>query len=516
MQRETGARSPLARAVAAHRPGSAIPHSVVVLPSYGLPPSMVAHYGDRIPALEHRQLVTMLRLPRVPGCRMVFLTSVHPGPDVVDYLLSLVPDAQRGDVRDRLEIVSVEEPSPGSVTAKILDRPDVVARVRRLTAGRPAFVEPWNVTQQERTLARRLRLPLFGSPPGLWPLGFKSNGRALLRSAGVPVPYGCENVRTVDEVAAAVDRIRRHRAAAPGVVVKLDNSGTGDGNRILSFEGTADAAVGAGRQALEPWYLEELLQGGVVEELLSGAEVTSPSVQLEIMPDGGVHVLATHEQVLSGAAGQEYDGCRLPASPDYADQLAGYGRKVGAALAGRGVRGRLSVDFLGVRGRRGRWALYGLEVNLRRTGTMHPLAVLAHLTEGWYDERQGRWLLEDGTERCYRATDNLVDRAWLDRPPVDVVSALARAGLAFDRSRGTGVVVHMFTALRVDGRLGLTAIGRSSGHAEELYDAACETLAGDPRAVHPAAGARLSAGQLARGSFSSASTVDRSMSASRL
>ncbi|MGH8829414.1 MAG: peptide ligase PGM1-related protein [Jiangellaceae bacterium] len=39
------------------------------------------------------------------------------------------------------------------------------------------------------------------------------------------------------------------------------------------------------------------------------------------------------------------------------------------------------------------------------------------------------------------------------------------------RDQGTGVVLHMLSCLPIDGRFGLTAIGRTQEHAQHLYDA---------------------------------------------
>ena len=127
--------------------------------------------------------------------------------------------------------------------------------------------------------------------------------------------------------------------------------------------------------------------------------------------------------------------------------------------------------------RGGDWHLHALEVNLRKGGTTHPYAVLRNTAPGRYDEAEGRWICADGTTRAYRATDNLVDPAWKGVPPRRVIDRVAAAGLQLDPARGTGVVLHMLSCLAIDGRLGLTAIGRSAGHAAELYDAAGTTIA---------------------------------------
>ena len=55
--------------------------------------------------------------------------------------------------------------------------------------------------------------------------------------------------------------------------------------------------------------------------------------------------------------------------------------------------------------------------------------------------------------------------------PKVVIDRVAADGLQFDPARGTGVVLHMLSCLAIDGRFGLTAIGRDAEHAAELYEA---------------------------------------------
>jgi hypothetical protein len=183
-----------------------------------------------------------------------------------------------------------------------------------------------------------------------------------------------------------------------------------------------------------------------------------------------VRILATHEQVLGGESGQVYTGCRFPANPAYAAELAHHGRAIGDLLARRGVVGRLSVDFAAVQNDSGHWQVYALEVNLRKGGTTHPHVVLSHLVPGSYDADAGAWQAADGTHRWYCATDNLIDESWLGLAPDAVIGAVASAGLHFDARTGTGVVLHMLSCLAVDGRFGLTAIGRTPEQAADLYE----------------------------------------------
>jgi hypothetical protein len=470
-------QSRLARARWANRPGSRVPVTVVVLPSYSVGSSLLAHYGERIPALEHRQLLTMLMLPLVPKSEMIFVTAKRPTARVLEYYLSFVPADRREDTRARIRLLEVPDPTARSITAKLLDRPDLMARIRTMTRCRLAYIEPWNVTHLEMDVADRLGLPLNGTPASLWPLGFKSNGRRLMRGAGVPLPLGQEDVRSVADVLAAAEAIRRRHAGAAGVVIKLDNSGTGEGNRVVRFAGSATAAeLRAAVESLGPGYLSDLASGAVVEELVTGHQFSSPSVQVDIAPVRRVEVLSTHEQLLGGASGQVYLGCRFPANPDYRNQLTSYGEALGQLLADQGAMGRFCVDFAAVRSPSSGWQVHGLEINLRKTGTSHPHSLLQSLVPGHYDGLTGSWSAKDGSDRCYSSTDNLVDPAWHGRPADHVINAVRSAGLEFDPRSGIGAILHMLIGLDIDGRIGLTTIGRSPAHAERLHQAAVAAI----------------------------------------
>jgi hypothetical protein len=474
----------LAVACAVNRPGSTVPHVLVLLPSFSLGESLLSHYVDRIPALEQRYLVAVPVLHRVPGCEMVFIGSCEPDPATLDHYLSLLPATARADVRRRLRILAVPDRSGRPIAAKLLDRPDLLDSLRDWIGDRPAFIEPWNVTTAEVEVARRLGVPVNGTAPELWPLGFKSAGRRLLDRSGVPVPVGREDVRTLDDVDAAIAHVLTRRPAAAGVVVKLDDSGAGDGNVVLRCRGAADphAALRDAVRELPGWFVAALRSGGVVEEFLTGERLTSPSVQADISPDGSVTVLATHEQVLGGESGQVYLGCTFPAGAGYSAELGRYGRAAGQALARRGARGRFSVDFV-ARYADGRWDVQALEINLRKGGTTHPYAVLRNLVPGRYDVDLGRWVTADGSVRCYSATDNLVDPAWTDLPPQRVVDAITAGGLRFDRRTGSGVVLHMLSGLPIDGRFGLTATAPTAAAAARLLDRTRECV--DQAARHP-------------------------------
>lgn len=464
-------------ALAANTPGSGRDHVVVAMASYSLSESLLQHYGARLPAMEHRYLNASLLLARI-DCDFVLVCSTAPDPEVLAYYRELVPPAVAATMRQRVHCIAVDDDTTRSLAEKLLDRPDLLDEIRGIVGDRPALLEPWNVTDNEVAVAVALRLPINGTAPALRSEAFKSAGRRLFRRTGVPVPLGREDVHGIDDVAAAAEWIRASRPSATAVVVKHDDSGAGDGNLVVGLRDDSGAPLDphqllADIAALPRWFLDDLAAGGgVVEELVTGDRLRSPSVQVDLLPGGGVRVLATHDQVLGGANGQVYLGCRFPADPAYAADLARFGHAVGSELAARGCVGRAGVDVMAARSGDAPWSLTALEVNLRKGGTTHPFSALRSLVPGRYDTEAGSWLADaDGSARAYRSTDNFVDPTLAERSPQSVIDAVREAGLQFDHGRGTGVVLHMLGCLAVDGRFGATAIGRSQQHAEELYAA---------------------------------------------
>ena len=70
-------------------------------------------------------------------------------------------------------------------------------------------------------------------------------------------------------------------------------------------------------------YLAKLAErGGIVEERIVGEEFAQPSVQLRVPPTATVELLSTHDQMLGGASGQSYLGCRFPADSGYAAAIS--------------------------------------------------------------------------------------------------------------------------------------------------------------------------------------------------
>ena len=196
----------------------------------------------------------------------------------------------------------------------------------------------------------RLGIPLYGADPALEWLGTKTGSRRVFADEGVPHARGY-NVAGERDVLRAMRDLRGSTA-----ILKLDRGVSGLGNALVDMPKALDAGVLADALSLEDTeadvgdYLAALEdQGGIVEELIEGEDLRSPSAQLRISPSGQVDILSTHDQVLGGPNGQTYFGCRFPADPEYAPQIAVEALKVGRRLAREGVIGRCAVDFVAIR-----------------------------------------------------------------------------------------------------------------------------------------------------------------------
>ena len=342
------------------------PRTVVIVPGLTMDQDVLAkvlgglHY-------EERQLA-MLMLLRLPNTRVVFVSSTPIERPIVDYYLGLLPGITREEARQRLVLLSASDASAATLTQKILERPRLLERIRD-AMGDPALahLSCFNVTALERTLAVRLGIPLYGCDPSLQHLGGKSGSRAAFREAGVPLPDGREDLRSVEDVVEALAELKARNPSLPRAALKLNDGFSGEGNAVFSYAGCTagderrwidahvplNLAFEARDMRWDRFAAKIAESGGIVEEWIAGDGVRSPSVQLRITPLGDLEIISTHDQILGGPSGQVFQACTFPADPAYAREIQSHcaqGRR-GAEGEGRArpLRSRLRVGA-------GRWA----------------------------------------------------------------------------------------------------------------------------------------------------------------
>ncbi len=101
----------LPAALAANRPGSQQEHVVAGLPSYSLGATILDHYRPLLGPLEHRFLLAMLMLPRIPGEQMVLVSCKEPEEALLDYYARLA-DPTDPDEKHRHAAIRVVVPCP--------------------------------------------------------------------------------------------------------------------------------------------------------------------------------------------------------------------------------------------------------------------------------------------------------------------------------------------------------------------------------------------------------------------
>ncbi len=447
---------------------------VIVLPSLTFPPEElrkiigIQHYEER--------LLCLLLLLRNPGLRMLYITSLRVPEPIVDYYLSFLEDPE--DAARRLYVLSLGDASTRPLTEKVLDDPYAAKRIGELgRSSEQSYILPFNVTALETRLSALTRVPLYGAPIHLIPLGSKSGSRQVAKTADVPVVPGAEDIYSVGQLQ---EQLLRLRAGHPGgaAVIKLNHGFSGQGNAIVELETLTDSVAGsptvfcASEESWTTFAPKIERDGAVVELLVRGRGLRSPSVQMRILPDASDEIISTHDQLLGGPDDQVYLGCRFPADPTYRKSIQDEARKIAAVLSAEGVIGSFAMDFIVTTDGQA----YLSEINLRMGGTTHPFLMARHASRGRYDEASGE-LITDAGPRRYVATDNLKSPHYLGIDPVELIRALRAEGLAYDRSTHSGIFLHLLGALRSFGKVGATCLGASSTDAHGLYDGLVQLLA---------------------------------------
>ena len=468
----------------AYRQRSSV-HTSVVIPSISVNQEELAKVEGSA-FYEERLLFTLIRLAN-PLSRVIYVTSHPVHNEILEYYLQHLPGIPLSRARNRLMVLGLYDGSPKPLTQKILERPRVMERMRRFI-GDPdqAYLTCYNSTALERRLAVELGIPLNATDPGLLWMGTKSGSRKIFEEAGVPFALGTNDVRTREEVVASLERLALARPGIGKAVVKLNDSFAGEGNGVYRFTQPLPAdreerllAISRGLDRMQ-WpgdretlgeFLRKLAEmGGIVEEWIEGDEVESPSVQMQVHPDGTLDVVSTHDQVLGGSTGQVYLGCRFPADERYRGIILEAAGRIGRVLAHRGALGRFGIDFLVTRKGHGPWQLHAVEINLRMGGTTPPFMALEFLGGGRLDPHTGIYVAADGRPKYYYATDNLRSAAYKGLLPDDLLDLMVEYRIHFRHQGLTGVLFFMIGALSQFGKLGVTAIGNSMDEAEELYE----------------------------------------------
>ncbi|MEO8853410.1 MAG: peptide ligase PGM1-related protein [Ginsengibacter sp.] len=463
--------------------------TVIIIPSLTLDQEILAKV-DGVIQYEERMLC-LLMLLRMPNTHVIYVTSTPVHNIIMDYYLHLLPGITNYHARQRLKTLSCFDVSNKSLTEKILDRPRLIERIRNsIPHGHLAHITCFNVTEAERALALKLKLPIYGCDPDLLYLGTKSSSRKIFKECNIPTPPGFEDLNSEQEVINALTQLKTNLPHLRKAVIKLNDGFSGEGNALFSFEGMP------GNVDLKSWIKETLPEkikivaqdlsyqvfmkkistmGGIVEAFIDGEQKAFPSVQCRITPLKEIKIISTHDQFLGGESNQVFLGAYFPADKEYAVSIAESGKIIAEKLKTLGVLGRFSVDFISIK-EKNEWKHYAIEINLRKGGTTHPYQMLQFLTGGDYDYKTGYYLTGSGQQRFYYCSDNLQSENYKGLTPHDLMEISTANNLLYDGSIQQGVIFHMIGALSQYGKLGILCIGATKEISRELYKKTVEVL----------------------------------------
>ena len=476
--------------------GRRVGQTVLAIPSLSLPffgvqsIEQLLHYEERIFYLFH--------ILRNPLNRLIVVTSSPVTETLVSYLLHLVPGIPHSHARRRLELLHVQDNSSKPLTQKILDRPALMTRIKRLLSESPrASISCYTVTPLEEELAVALQVPLHGPRAEHLRLTSNSGSRQLFQALGIPHPRGCKDVQYIGDVARALVDLAKEQPQLAKACLKHNFSISGYGNAIIDLSELQERLQRGDEvdnpfyrwvtDCLPKWtrlvherqtwnsYLERLgLEGGVVEGFVEGDPC---SVQVRIDLDGTVDVIGTHEELMGGENAQVYLGCRFPASQRLAGRLGALGLKLGEWMAKEGVVGRFTANFLATpKGGESVDELYAVDVHLRKGNTTLPLRTLQLLSGGRYYHEEGVFKDDRGQELCYLSSDHFGAGQFKGMMPRDLLEIITCSPYHYSSTTHTGAVFHMLNGISELGQTGITCIERRHELAERLYYAVFQEL----------------------------------------
>ncbi|HEX7457720.1 MAG TPA: hypothetical protein VF301_04720 [Ginsengibacter sp.] len=463
--------------------------TVVIIPSLTLDQEILAKL-DGVMYYEER-LLCLLMLLRMPNTHVIYVTSMPIHDIIMDYYLHLLPGITNYHARQRLKTLSCFDASAKSLTQKILERPRLIERIRKnIPHGHVAHLACFNVTEAERSLAVKLKMPIFGCDPDLIYLGTKNFSRKIFKECNIDTPGGFEDCNTEEDIIKSLFNLKTTFPELNKAVIKLNDGFSGEGNAVFSFEGAP------GNKYLQLWIKEVLPQrlqivaqdliyesfmkkfrmmGGIVEAFIDGEQKAFPSVQCRINPMGETDVISTHDQVIGGERGHVFLGGHFPANKEYAVAIGESGKKIAEKLKSYGVLGRFSIDFISVK-ENNEWKHFAIEINLRKGGTTHPYLMLQYLTDGNYDVSTAMYLTANGQPRYYFFSDNLQSEYYKGLTPHDLIEIATANDLLYNGSIQQGVTFHMIGALSQYGKLGILCIGATPEITMELFNKTVEIL----------------------------------------
>lgn len=185
---------------------------------------------------EERQLYTLLAL-KDPNVHIIYLTALPLHPSIVNYYLSFVKD----NPEERLTLFSTFDTSNKSLTEKIMERPRLIAKIKRTVEKLGSNVSPnmlcFIPTKHEHKLSKLLDAKLEASPDEIQFWGSKCGSRQIFKECDVPLPRGIfESIFNEEELVKQIGLLWDQIPDIKRIIVKLNEGFSGEGNAMLLMD----------------------------------------------------------------------------------------------------------------------------------------------------------------------------------------------------------------------------------------------------------------------------------------
>ncbi|MCA9508005.1 MAG: ATP-grasp domain-containing protein [Myxococcales bacterium] len=327
--------------------------------------------------------------------------------------------------------------------------------------------------------AQSLRLPYLLNPSSQGHQIKKSRSRQSFRDAGVRHPRGTyEPAFTLEDITRDIYNLLME-IDYPKLVLKLDESAGGYGNKVMKFEDFskdmdeeyAKAMIRErfnNEEEFPPRFIDRIEEengGAIVEEFIVGKDFTSPATVYMITGKNQVSMRYTYDQILGdGDDAQDFKGSLgpVPLLDDPSSNIELMSEKIAHHLSEIGVRGNVGTDFVIITNQYGERLAYAIENNVRNTGTSYPYNALKMLIgEG---RLRGRFIKAfDDVKIPLVAT-----KAFREKIQELFYRHLRTHPLSFNKDTARGCLVHHDTFSI--GKIGVVCAADSSQEALDMFD----------------------------------------------
>jgi len=318
------------------------------------------------------------------------------------------------------------------------------------------YIDTYQNTIEEKKFSQRVDVPLYTNPKIGSKYGTKSGFRKLAKLLNLPMTKGYPELRSLNEVKGACFDL--FKEGIETIVIKIDEGVSGAGATKLTrtlFSSWSEAEQDQHILTAISKIPQMNKESAVIVEEWRNDIVSSPSIQLEIRPDGQVLIVSIHDQLLEGDE-KWYVGCSYPPATltgSQEKQMRDGALLFADELVKKGYEGFLGLDTIIT----SEGDLYWVEANIRKPGTFYPRIIAEKLNGGTLDGI------------FYIASDFTI--AALTGISFERLNKKLRDFMYPIHGNKKGIVLYNTGALRDAGRFDIVCLAHTKGEAKDIFDA---------------------------------------------